>query len=675
MDKLNFKNFSTTVESQFNRMVSDADATLVRVAVDNDTLWNLYLNSFPQEFNGIFRERRNYDCNCCKNFIRRVGNLIALKGDQVISIWDVQVEGYFQQVADAMSAYVKSARIDNMYATSENIAGGLSNTDNYDINIKWDHFYAKVPNQFVYSNNEIGSKLGEHRANKEVLGRSLQEITLDAGETVLELITQGSLYRGSEFKRTVETFVQYKKLFDALNAEQQDSFVWQSSKVLGQAGRIKNSAIGTLLCDLSDGDELEQAVASFENKVSGTNYKRTTALVTPSMIKKAQEKLGELGYLSSIERRFAKKDDITINNVIFSSVHEKPLNVFDDLVGEANRKASAKKLDKVESISVEKFLTDVLPASKKLEVLLESKHKSNLMSLVAPVHTTAPNMFKWDNLYSWAYNGDVTDTIKERVKNAGGCVDGDMVCSVAWGSGCDLDLSVKIPSGHIVYFGAKTHHTGIKLDIDMNAGRAVNSKDPVENLIFSDKNRLEKGRYTFMVHNYCQRVANNGGFQLRLDIGGVVKFFTHEKHFSDHKRINALTVDWNGSEFKLVDVHESLKQQDAKESIWNVETGEFIPVSMVMNSPNHWDGNKVGNKHLFFILENCKNNEPVRGFFNEYLKPELNDIRKTIEVLGTKLKAEPTEEQLSGIGFSETIRNDLTVRVTGKTQRVFKINF
>jgi hypothetical protein len=58
------------------------------------------------------------------------------------------------------------------------------------------------------------------------------------------------------------------------------------------------------------------------------------------------------------------------------------------------------------------------------------------------------------------------------------------------------------------------------------------------------------------------------------------------------------------------------------------------------------------------------------------LKPELNDIRKTIEVLGAKLKIqpEPNEEQLSGLGFSETIRDELTVRVSGKTQRVFKIN-
>lgn len=677
MDKLNFKDFSTVVELQFNRMMADTDATLVRVSIDNDELWEMYLNAYPQEFNGVFRERRNYDCNCCKNFIRRVGNLIALKGDQVISIWDVQVQGYFQQVADKMSTYVKSARIDAMYATSENIAGGLSNTDNYDANIKWDHFYAKVPNQHVYKNAEIGTVLGNYRANKDVLSRSLKELNLDAAETTLELINQGSLYRGSEFKAIIETFILYKKEFDQLDESKTESYIWQASKKLGSIGRFKNTAIGTLLSDLSDGIELEKAVASFENKVSGTNYKRTTALVTPSMIKIAQEKIRDLGLEACLERRFAKKDDITINNVIFSAIHKKSLNVFDDLIGDANRKVDAKKLNKVETISVDKFLSDVLPASEKLEVMFEGKHKSNLMSLVAPVHPTAPNMFKWNNQYTWAYNGDVTDTIKERVKNAGGCVEGDLRVSLSWYNADDLDLSCVEPDGTTIYYSRKrSHATGGTLDLDMNGIDKHSDSEPVENLIYGDKNRMRHGDYTIVVHNYSRRRTENVGFAIQVEFDGEIQTFAFDKAYDNNRKEVMFKINWDGKKFTLKDMWSDFTSNTAaKETLWNVTSGEFIPVSMVMNSPNHWDGNNTGNKHLFFILENCKNEEPVRGFFNEYLKPELNDIRKTIEVLGSKLKIEPTEEQLSGIGFSETIRNELTVRVTGKTQRVFKINF
>lgn len=673
MDKLNFKSFSTIVETQFNKMVSDSDNTLVRVAVDNDKLWDLYLNSFPQEFNGIFRERRNYDCNCCKNFIRRVGNLIALKGDQVVSIWDVQVEGYFQLVADKMSEYVKSARIDNIYATSEQIAGGLSNTDNYNPDIKWDHFYVKFPNQFVHKNSDIGSLLGECRAHNDVLTRSLKELSLDAAETVLELINQGSLYRGSEFKHVVETFIQYKKEFDLVDESNVESYIWQTSKKLGQNGRFKNTVIGSLLIDLSEGMELEKAVASFENKVSGTNYKRTTALVTPSMIKLAQEKIRDLGLEASLERRFAKKDDVTINNVIFSSVHEKSLNVFDDLIGEAKRKVQNKKLDKVELISVDKFLSDVLPTVEKLEVMFDNKHKANLMTMVAPIHTSAPNMFKWDNQYSWAYNGDVTDTIKERVKAVGGDVSGEFRVSLAWHNPDDLDLSMRLPKSNSIDYSNKVSGGG-ELDIDMNAYGKSDPNYPVENIFFRTLKGMNKGKYEVYVNNFNKRSNERIGFELSVDIKGEIKTYSYDRLVG--KNMHVMTLEFDGTDVKIVDVAKEMKYDgSAKENMWNINTGEFIPVSMVLNSPNHWDGNNVGNKHLFFILENCKNEEPVRGFFNEYLKPELNDIRKTIELLGSKLKAEPTEDQLSGIGFSETIRNELTVRVTGKTQRVFKINF
>ena len=59
------------------------------------------------------------------------------------------------------------------------------------------------------------------------------------------------------------------------------------------AGRIRNTAIGTLLTDLSDGTPLEIAVKAFEAKVAPTNYKRTTALITPGMVKEAMKTIAE----------------------------------------------------------------------------------------------------------------------------------------------------------------------------------------------------------------------------------------------------------------------------------------------------------------------------------------------------------------------------------------------
>jgi hypothetical protein len=96
-----------------------------------------------------------------------------------------------------------------------------------------------------------------------------------------------------------------------------------------------------------------------------------------------------------------------------------------------------------------------------------------------------------------------------------------------------------------------------------------------------------------------------------------------------------------------------------------------------MMSPNFWDDQVgIGNKHYFFMLDQMKNEGTARGFFNEYLKPKLDAHRKVLELVGSKMKTEETNDQLSGLGFSSTSRNDLIVRVTGKSlKRVIKIRF
>ena len=95
----------------------------------------------------------------------------------------------------------------------------------------------------------------------------------------------------------------------------------------------------------------------------------------------------------------------------------------------------------------------------------------------------------------------------------------------------------------------------------------------------------------------------------------------------------------------------------------------------MLNSPNFWDGQTKGNKHYFFMLEGCINPDDTRGFYNEYLRDELHEHRKVFEVLGSKLKAEHSTDQLSGLGFSSTQRNELVVKVTGSFNRTLKIKF
>ena len=121
-------------------------------------------------------------------------------------------------------------------------------------------------------------------------------------------------------------------------------------------------------------------------------------------------------------------------------------------------------------------------------------------------------------------------------------------------------------------------------------------------------------------------------------------------------------------------IAESLPSSQTSREVWGLKTQTFQPVNVLMLSPNHWDDRAVGNKHYFFMIDGCRNDGTARGFFNEFLKADLDKHRKVLEMVGSKMKIEGAE-QLSGLGFSSTMRNSIVCRVKGSFTRTIKITF
>jgi hypothetical protein len=111
---------------------------------------------------------------------------------------------------------------------------------------------------------------------------------------------------------------------------------------------------------------------------------------------------------------------------------------------------------------------------------------------------------------------------------------------------------------------------------------------------------------------------------------------------------------------------------------WGLTTGQTVPVDMVVLSPNHWGPpeERRGNKHHIFSLRGCKNPDPARGFFNEFLRTDLIPHRKVFEVLDAKTMCPPSDDQISGVGFSST-RHDRATFVVRKdaTTRTYTVQF
>jgi hypothetical protein len=678
---MDFRIFKEAVAKQFNQM---KNYDLFRTQVDKDQLWETYLASFPAGSNPIYRERTEHDCACCKQFIRAIGNVVAIIDDEQVSIWDTKVEdSNYQVVADALSALVKSRPIENIFLHTERKAGTDKSYEQIMSGVRtWEHFFVNIPcghrgeKNFVVSEVQLGSMLSEARALHDVLYRSLTELTDDAIDTVLELIAQNSLYRGEEHKFAVSSFKDLRCELKGFKGSV-DNFAWLKSRSIPvSVAKIRNTSIGTLLTNLSEEMELEAAVEAFETIVAPANYKRPSALVTKGMLENAKKKIEELGLISALERRYATLADININDIFFADRQaEKNMNgnIFDEIANHVADK-KPKNLDKVEEVTIERFISVILPNANSVEIMVENEHIKNLVSLIAPVDPTAGSLFKWSNNFSWSYNGDMADSIKERVKKAGGNVTGDLCCRLAWFNYDDLDFHMKEPGGYEIYFRNRdrTSSCGGRLDVDMNAGSGK-TREPVENIFYENCSRMKEGVYELQVHNYCKRESDNAGFEVEVDFMGKVQRFVYDRAVRNNEIITVLEFSYSKKDG--IKVIHSLPSAQVSKNVWGIQTGNFQKVDVIMLSPNYWGGAGVGNKHYFFMINGCKNEGAARGFFNEFLKEELNAHRKVFEIVGSKMKTAESENQLSGLGFSSTQRNSVLCRVNGSFTRVVKITF
>jgi len=582
-------------------------------------------------------------------------------------MWDFDIDGIFTEVPKVLGKLVREAPIQSEYLCDHAKLGTDFNVTKE--LVKWTHFYVELPKTKVYKGRlSIDSVNAETSGIKGVFARSLKELTQDSLETVLELIEQNSLYRGAEYKERVVNFLKHKKAYDKLATDKdKEIYTWINSNRLVA---IRNDAIGVLLTDLSNEMELDQAVRKFEAMVAPANYKRPTSLVTPRMVEDAKATIQELGLTESLQRRYAVIDDLPVEQVIFidrSITKEK--DVFDTLATET---VNPKKLSKVEEISLEAFITNVVPTAKAIEVLFESKQSGNLMSLTAAQDKQAPLLFPWSNDIAFSYSGDVADSMKQRVKDAGGQVEGALRFSIQWNTegtnNIDFDAHAIEPDGHEIMFynkGQRSRLSGM-LDVDI-----INpeGKVAVENIIWE---RTPYGITELFVHNYSSS-RSSAGFTAEIEYEGQVYSFSYDKPVAGNANIQVaeILITKDGLEFQYA--LDNTSKGIAKQ-IWNIKTNEFHKVKSILRSPNFLSEDYArGNKHTFFILEDCLNPEPPRGFFNEFLKSELQKHRKVFEVLGNKLRVPESDKQLSGLGFSSTQPAEFIVKVTGSFTRYLKV--
>lgn len=679
-----FKHFGKAVNEQLAKM---SNFELFTTDVTGDELIALYLASFPEGTDPIYKTNTEHTCTCCFQFIRNMGNLVMVnEAGEMVSLWNVygKLEAPYDVVARALFERVRAAKINGIFRTDMASFGQEATrklqADGKTV-VTHNHFYGTTPARMVIKTRKVGGETvsadsvkGAYASGVQVFERGLKELTRSAVTDVLGLIERNDIYRGAEHLHAVKAFNDMQLAYG--KAKNKNAFVWANS-TSPAVSRFRNTAIGKLVQDLSEGTDLEAAVKSFEAMVAPTNYKRTTSLITPKMIEQAQATLAELGLENAIHRRLAKLSDVSVNNVLWvdnsarAQMKDGIAGLLADQVGKTTTKADAAV---AQAIGIDKFMSDVLPKASSIDVMLKNQHMGNFVSVTTS--DDPAKLFQWDNPFGWSYDGNVTDSIKERVAKAGGNVtNAKLRISLSWFNHDDLDIHVVQPDGDRIYHGSRRSPFG-HLDVDMNI--SPESRQAVENISWT---RVQDGPYRVMVNNYTKRESIDVGCVIEIECDGQIIQLSHpgvlkKSHSWGEAGSQIAMVHVRNGRIEKIDPATGVVGGGYSQEKWGVKTEDFVKVKTVMYSPNYWDANASGNKHWFFLLDGCKNDMPARGIYNEFLRSDLAKHRKVFEILGDKTKCDPTDDQLSGVGFSSTRKDELTVRVkSGKITKLYNINF
>jgi hypothetical protein len=678
-----YPEFMQSVKTRFNSIIGQG-IPLFTVNVSN-LFDDVLLENLPPE------ARQHYKCNSCRQFFNRYGILITnnAEGDAVSVMWDeANTPAFFVPAVLALKKAVLKAEITGVFLTSNPIMGTPQTGE-------WEHLSTTLPTTMLKGTRSKTAEqlMAGKLEDRKMLIRALTSFQPDVIAKVVALINTGTLDREDTVSGMAEWFqALHTKFFNEPNSQKKESLLWFAVATAPEAFmHIKNTVLGKLLKDLTNGDSFETVVRKFSSNVSSDTYQRAQSAPSQGAIDQAEKMFAESGFAPSLRRKFATFGEIPEpaflwkDKAIARQVIQKAASV-GTLFGGVEAKVKSVEPSNSgnlpdSTVSWDKFERTILPTADIIEILVDDANR--MMALVTAADESAPNMLQWGNPFSWYYHGGI-DGMKQRVENAGGRYENNEIrCSLSWDGGTDLDLSCRTPSGENLHFGTtrRTSRCGGNLDVDANGG-SVTSMTPVENIRWIDG--AQSGMYTFTNTNYAQRGRGPVPFKMELEVGGRIYSYSGVAEQYDGKGGKWKQDVFSFRYVKGQPVNVIMPNLASATSVvaetWGVPLNSFVKVKGITNSPNLWEEQKVTHtgEHIFFLLEGCKDESSGkgRGFLIETLQSELKEHRKTLESFVAKATIEGVEEASAcGVGQSKDSNWNITVRVTSNNlTRLVKID-
>jgi hypothetical protein len=381
LEDIDYEALSRQIRSRFERLVSPGTPLFTTKAAG---LYDIYLDNLDSEI------RQIHNCNTCRSFVDRYGSLVVIDehGKVQSVLWDeADAPAVYRDAVSALRSLVEHSPIDGVFYTSERHWGTAVTGD-------WNHLHVVPPQQLVHRDRAqtARQKMAEKAEDYRMLVAALAFYTQAHLEDAVTLLKGNALYRSEKVLGVAEWLLNlYRARATAPSRPQRDAGTWLSV-VTAPAGfcHVRSSMIGTLLDDIRNGLPGSEVQRRFAEKMNPLQYQRPQAAPKTGAINAAEKLVEKLGIARSLERRYARLDELT-------TIWRPSLKVEQPSAGVFGHLKAAQPADTEiagSAMTWEKFSRLVLPQATEIEVI--APRSGNYIAFLTAVHADAPPILQWD---------------------------------------------------------------------------------------------------------------------------------------------------------------------------------------------------------------------------------------------------------------------------------------
>lgn len=351
-----------------------------------ELLWATYLNGIPEG-----ADRKHYDCHGCRRFIQAYGGLVTISADGRTRslIWDGdldEIPPFFRATFTALARLVNAAKVTGVFLSSAEVWGTPSTPDPKR-GVVWTHLAARPERPYKDRALTADQRMAEKREDLKMLKHALSDYGLQVAEQAVRVLKADALARSEKALGIAEWFV-------ARHGENANQLWLAVATAPPGYCHIRSTMISTLLDDVLAGLPFETISRRWGEKMHPLAYQRPTAAPKEGAIEAAEKLVEKLGIAKSLDRRYARLEDVQFRLWEPRPAAEKPKpdGVFGHLRGQS---AAVKEVAlPATTMTWEKFARTVLPAARSLEV--KAPGHGNYVGLVTAVDPDAPPILQWD---------------------------------------------------------------------------------------------------------------------------------------------------------------------------------------------------------------------------------------------------------------------------------------